>query len=232
MNNEIYLDRKETKDYQYDESIKTLRTNIQFSGRNLKVIMMTSSVPNEGKSEISFSLASSLAQLDKKVLLIDADIRKSVFVSRYHLGKAVDGLSQYLSGQKKAEEVIYKTNVTNLDMIFAGPFCPNPAELLEEPHFGMLLTKEREEYDYIIIDTPPMSNLIDGAIISQHCDGAVIVIESGAISYRILQKVKAQLSKSGCRILGAVLNKVNIHEGGYYHYYGKYREYYSYGKEE
>ena len=231
MSNEIRLNRFEVKDYQYEEAIKTLRTNIQFSGRNLKVIMMTSSVPNEGKSETSFSLASSLAQLDKKVLLIDADIRKSVFASRYHLGKTVDGLSQYLSGQKKMDEVVYQTNVPNLSMIFAGPFCPNPAELLEENLMGNLISRGREYYDYVIIDTPPMSNLIDGAVISQHCDGAVIVIESGAISYRILQKVKTQLSKSGCRILGVVLNKVNIHESGYYHYYGKYGEYYSYGKE-
>lgn len=232
MNNEIYLNRPEIDDYQYNEAMKTLRTNIQFSGRNLKVIMLTSSVPNEGKSETSFSLASSLAQLDKKVLLIDADIRKSVLVSRYHLGKAIDGLSQYLSGQKTMEEVVYKTNVPNLHMVFAGPFCPNPTELLEENALGNMINNARECYDYVIIDTPPMSNLIDGAIISQHCDGAVIVVESGSISYRILQKVKGQLEKSGCRILGVVLNKVNIRESGYYHYYGKYGEYYSYGNTE
>lgn len=232
MENEIRLERPEIKDYQYEEAFKTLRTNIQFSGRGLKVIMMTSSVPNEGKSETSFSLAEALAQLDKKVLLIDADIRKSVFVSRYHLGRSVDGLSQYLSGQRTLEEVLYKTNVKNLDMIFAGPFCPNPAELLEESSLGVLVQWARENYDYVIIDTPPMSSLIDGAIISQYCDGAVIVIESGGVSYRIIQKVRNQLSKSGCRILGVVLNKVDIQEGGYYHYYGKYGEYYSYGKEE
>ena len=83
----------------------------------------------------------------------------------------------------------------------------------------------------MVIDTPPMGNLIDGAIVARHCDGAVLVIESGAISFRLLQKVKAQLEKSGCRILGTVLNKVTVDHSGYYRYYGKYGRYGKYGKQ-
>ena len=231
MENKIRLSQYEVADYNYVEAIKTLRTNLQFSGSSIKVIMFTSSIPNEGKSETSFQLAASLAQLGKNVLLIDADIRKSVTVSRYQLDREVNGLSQYLSSQVSREEAIYETNVNGLEVMFAGPYSPNPAELLEEDMFTKLIKWARESYDYVVIDTPPMGNLIDGAIVARHCDGAVLVIESGAISFRLLQKVKAQLEKSGCRILGTVLNKVTVDHSGYYRYYGKYGRYGKYGKQ-
>ena len=127
--------------------------------------------------------------------------------------------------------IFYETNVNGLEVMFAGPYSPNPAELLEEDMFTKLIKWARESYDYVVIDTPPMGNLIDGAIVARHCDGAVLVIESGAISFRLLQKVKAQLEKSGCRILGTVLNKVTVDHSGYYRYYGKYGRYGKYGKQ-
>lgn len=227
---QVELKREMKDDYNYNESIKTLRTNIQFCGSNIRSIMFTSALPDEGKSDVSFSLAESLAQIGKKTIIIDADIRKSILVSRYQLRQEVCGLSQYLSGQKTLDEVIYDTNVENLSVIFAGPYSPNPAELLEEDLFARMMENLEGYYDYIIIDTPPMANLIDGAIIATHCDGAVIVIESGAISYRLEQKVKTQIEKSGCRILGAVLNKVDLHSEGYYSRYRKYGKYSRYGK--
>ena len=166
------------------------------------------------------------------MLLIDADIRKSVLVSRYQLEDEVCGLSQYLSGQKPLEEIRYATSVENLHMIFSGPYSPNPAELLEEELFGALIRQMRQEYDYLIIDTPPMGNLIDGAIVGRQCDGAVMVVESGAVSYRLEQRVKNQLEKSGCRILGVVLNKIDpeYNSYGYYTRYGKYGKYSRYEK--
>lgn len=231
MENKIRLSQYEVTDYNYVEAIKTLRTNIQFSGGSVRVVMLTSSISNEGKSEISFQLAASLAQLGKRVLLIDADIRKSVMVSRYRPDREVNGLSQYLSSQITREEAIYQTNVNGLEIMFAGPYSPNPAELLEEELFGSLLEWARETYDYVVIDTPPMGNLIDGAIVARQCDGVVMVIESGAISFRLLQKVKAQLEKSGCRILGTVLNKITVNRSRYYRYYGKYGRYGKDGKQ-
>ena len=230
MSQFVTLNRIMKDDYHYNEAIKTLRTNIQFCGSGIKTIMLTSSLPDEGKSDITFAMASSLAQIGKKVVMIDADIRKSVLVSRYQLEREVSGLSQYLSGQRSLENVIYDTNIENFSMIFAGPYSPNPAELLEESLFGDMISKLKERYDYIIVDTPPMGNLIDGAIVARQCDGAVMVIESGSISYRLDQRVKGQLEKSGCRILGVVLNKVNIERNGYYSkYYGKYGKYSKYG---
>lgn len=232
MRQTVALNRSMKDDYHYNEAIKTLRTNIQFCGNGIRVIMMTSSLPDEGKSDIAFALASSLTQIGKKVLLIDADIRKSVLVSRYQLEQEVYGLSQYLSGQKPLEEIRYSTSIENLHMIFSGPYSPNPAELLEEDLFGALIKQMRQEYDYVIIDTPPMGNLIDGAIVARQCDGAVMVVESGAVSYRLEQRVKNQLEKSGCRILGAVLNKIDLEYSsyGYYGRYGKYGKYSRYGK--
>ena len=231
MGQTLSLKNTGRKDYHYEEAVKTLRTNIQFCGNNLKTIMFTSSLPSEGKSDTTFAVAASFGSIGKKVLLIDGDIRKSVIVKRHEIQGNPCGLSQYLSGQKTAEEICYGTDVENLDIILAGPYSPNPSELLEDPLFKELLDRARLKYDYIIIDTPPMANLIDGAIIASLCDGAVIVINSGTISYHLVQKVKSQLEKSGCRILGAVLNRVGAdYDNGYYKkYYGKYYGRY-YGK--
>ena len=209
--------------YKFDEAMKTLRTNLIFCGSNVRTVMFTSTKPNEGKTEVAFSVAASMAQMGKKVLFVDTDIRKSVLLNRYHLSVAVKGLSEYLSGQTPIEDVVCETNVENLHVIFAGSTAPNSAELLEEASFGTLLKEARAEYDYIIIDTPPVGTVIDGAVVGKQCDGVAIVTESGAVSYRALQKVKEQMERSGCRILGVVLNKVNVNKGSYYNtYYHKY----------
>jgi capsular exopolysaccharide synthesis family protein len=228
--NLVNLNRDMKDDYNYNEAIKTLRTNLQFCGSDIRTIMFTSALPDEGKSDISFATALSMTQIGKRVLLIDADIRKSILASRYQIKEEICGLSQFLSGQKRLENIIYNTNVSRLQVIFAGPYSPNPSELLEDKHFSWLLKIIRPYYDYIIIDTPPMANLIDGAIVARQCDGAVMVIESGAISYRLEQKVMAQIEKSGCRVLGAVLNKVDIHDKSYYGKYGRNGKYSKYGK--
>ena len=117
-------------------------------------------------------------------------------------------------------------------MIFAGPVAPNPSELLEGKLFAHLVERLSQRYDYILIDTPPMASVIDAAIVGGVCDGAILVIEDGAVGYRTAQKVKAQLEKSGSRVLGAVLNKVEMKKGKYYSYdkYGKYSKYGRYGK--
>ncbi|MCD8369686.1 MAG: CpsD/CapB family tyrosine-protein kinase [Clostridiales bacterium] len=229
-NHIVRLSREIKEDYDYNEAIKTFRTNIQFCGSSVRTVMCTSAMPDEGKSDISFALAQSLAQISRRTLLIDTDIRKSVLVTRYHLEQEVSGLSQYLSGQKSIADIIYETNQENLSVIFAGPYSPNPAELLEEPLFGELLAYAREHYDYVVLDTAPLGGLIDAAIVARHCDGAVMVIEADAISRRLEQRVKDQLEKSGCRILGVVLNKVNIHHNRYYGKYGKYGHYGKYSK--
>ena len=232
----MFLKRKEL-DYRSNEAYKTLRTNLQFCGDDIKVLTLTSCTPNEGKSNVSFNLAASFAEAGKKVLLVDADLRKSVLAGRYKVGKVENGLSHYLSGQADLEDTICQTNIDNFDIIFAGSYCPNPAELLEHNRFSDLIGKMRDEYDYIIIDTPPLGSVIDSAIVAKISDGAILIIEANAISYRFAQKVKEQLERAGCRILGAVINKVQFDSKkyGYYgNYYGKYygKYYGNYGKNE
>lgn len=212
-------------DYISDEAYKLLRTNIQFSGNDIKIICVTSSLPNEGKSSVSFHLAVSFAESEKKVIYIDADLRRSVFIGRYKPNQSVLGLSHYLSGQNTMDEIVYETNIDNLDMIFAGPLPPNPAELLGNDNFIDLLSVLRLEYDYIVIDTPPLGNVIDSAIVAKHCDGVVIVVEANTVSYKMVQKVMKQLEKGNSRILGAVLNKVDKRSGGYQHYGNRYKKY-------
>ena len=229
----ISLIREMKDDYNYNESIKTLRTNIQFCGSNIHTIMFTSAMPDEGKSDVAFAAASSLAQIGKHVVFIDADIRKSVLVSRYQLTEEVSGLSQYLSGQKGMKEILYDTNLENLSVIFAGPYSPNPAELLGGKNFRSVLNALRKVYDYVIVDTPPVLIGVCSAIGVQICDGSIMVIESGVISYRFAQEVKSQLERSNCPLLGVVLNKVDMQKQAYGKYgkYGQYK-YGEYGQEE
>ena len=210
-------------DYRSKEAFKMLRTNIDFTGSDLKVICITSCTPNEGKSNISFEVAKSYAQCGKKVLLVDADLRKSVMRQRHKRGKVRLGLVNYLAGQCEFEEALCETDEKNLYMIFSGPVPPNPSELLGSRKFTQMIQSTREEYDMIIVDTPPLGSVIDAAVVSKCCDGAVIVIAAGNVSYRFARKVKEQMDVAGCRILGCVLNKVNLSGKSYYgKYYGKY----------
>mgnify|MGYP000458871593 CR=1 FL=1 len=114
--------------YFYEEALKTLRTNIQFAGADIKTILVTSCFPNEGKSDVVFQLAKEMGMAGKKTVLLDADIRKSVLVQRYLVDSDVKGLSQYLSGQAPVRDILYGTNYENMDVIFAGPMAPNPSD--------------------------------------------------------------------------------------------------------
>lgn len=227
MEQKVIMKDPKKSDYFYEESIKTLRANIQFSGKNKKVILFTSCYPNEGKSDITFSLSQEMGKMGKRVLLIDADIRKSSYIKRYDVKEKVRGLSQYLSGQIDKMWITYQTNMENVDIIFAGPTAPNSSELLGDTAFDELLDEKREIYDYIFIDTPPIGTIIDAAVVAEKCDGSVLVIENEAVSCRVAQKVKNQLERSGCTILGAVLNKVDMKKSKYYSsYYGRRGRYY------
>ena len=207
----------------WQESYKALRSNIIFSGTDIKVIGITSCQPDEGKSSISLNLAVSMAELGKRVIFLDGDLRKSVLLGRYRINKPIKGLTHYLSGLNSIEDIIYSANVDNLHLIFSGQIPPNPSELLDSKGFSVLISYLRENYDYIFIDTPPLGVVIDAAIIAKNCDGMALVIEANAINYKFAQKVQAQLEKTGTKILGVILNKVDMSEKGYYgEYYGKY----------
>ena len=169
----------------------------------------------------------------KHVLLVDTDMRKSVIVQEYSVKNAnhkqILGLSYYLSGQNKLDEVLYRTNLPHVDIVFAGRSVPNPTEILGKKYFTDLLAYGRENYDYVLIDCAPVTAAIDAVLVAHYCDGAVLVIAQGDASSRAVLDAKQQLENSGVRILGAVLNKVRMEGSRYGHYYGKYYGNY-YGK--
>ncbi len=211
------------KDYRSNEAYKTLRTNLEFSGSDNKAIVLTSSTPNEGKSTVSIGLALALVESGKRVLFVDADLRKSVLVGRHRVTEEVKGLSHYLSGQADLNDVICRTQEAGLFVIFAGVVPPNPSELLGQKRFAHLIENAKANYDYVIIDAPPLGSVIDAAVISKVCDASVLVVAAKSVSYKFVRTVKEQLEKTGCPILGVVLNKVDMKQNKYYgKYYGNY----------
>ena len=226
----VMTDPRKT-DSLYEEAIKTLRTNLQFAGRSIQVILVTSCYPNEGKSDIAFQLAREIVNMGKRVVYLDADMRKSMLVSRYQVKqKGITGLSHYLCGQADPKYLCYETNYPNVEIVFAGRSVPNPSELLEDEAMGNLMQSLRMNHDYVIVDAPPILSVSDPLILAKCCDGALLVIESKKVSYKVLQRAKKQLETTGCKLLGAALNKVDLKQDTYYSkYYGHYGYYKGYG---
>ncbi|MBQ1877548.1 MAG: polysaccharide biosynthesis tyrosine autokinase [Erysipelotrichaceae bacterium] len=217
-------------DYSGAEAFKTLRTNLKFCGDDKRVIAITSCWENEGKSSVTLNLAISLAEAGEKVIMVDADMRKSVLVGVTRVNEEVNGLTHYLSRQSSLSDTVCVTNIENLHMLFAGPTPPNPTELLGSKYFHAMIEALKKAYDYVLIDTPPVGMVIDAAIIARECDGVMIVVQSGGESYKFVREVKEQLDKTQCPVLGVVLNKVDYSKEGYYGKYGRYGKYGKYGK--
>ncbi len=212
------------------ESLRALRTNIQFCGDDVRVILFTSTVADEGKSTCVLDLARSMGEAGQRVLVIDTDMRKSVIMSEYGVRSSnhseLFGLSHLLSGQNTLSQCVYQTNMPQVDIIFAGRSVPNPTEILGKKYFTDLLRSARKHYNYVLIDCAPVTAAIDAVLISHFCDGAVLVIEQGRVSSRLIADTKRQLESSGVRILGVVLNKVQMESSHYGKYYGKYYGHY------
>lgn len=218
----ITIERIDKMSVYRKESYKTLRTNIEFTGKDVKVISVTSCMPNEGKSNVALNVALSLTETGKKILFIDADMRKSTLIGRYRIKNAKKGLSHYLSGQCTEEEALGETNIEGLHMILSGTVPPNPSELLSGDIFSEYLKRSREKYDYVIIDCPPLGSVVDALIPGKLSDGVVLIVEAEVTGYKMAQRIKKQLEMAGCKILGVVLNKANIRGDIYYRdYYGK-----------
>lgn len=208
--------------YFVQEATKVLRTNMQFCGQDTKAIVITSCGENEGKSTIALQLAASLADLGKQVLLIDADMRKSVMAGRNTSARRPVGLSEVLNGMVRLKDSLCRVGDTSLHILFAGQYPPNPVELLSGEYFSILLEEARKVYDYIIVDTPPLGLVIDAAVIAPRCDGTMLVVDTGSVRYGRAREVVDQLQKGGCKILGAVLNNVRKTNSAYKYRKGVY----------
>ena len=219
---ELFLTMPYEEDWQTKEAFKTLRTNLLFCGSDIKAVGITSCDENEGKSTISMGLCTNLAQIGKKVVLVDCDLRKSVLASRYRIEDEIVGLSHYLSGQATREEVIYKTNVEHMDMILAGIVPPNPTELLGHPRFAELIAELKEIYDYVILDTPPLGKVVDGAVVAPVADGVAVVVAANVTSRKFVERILTQLDRTGAKFLGIVVNMVSRKSSkyGYGYSYG------------
>lgn len=201
------------------ESYRALRTSILLSTASHapQVLLVTSSQPNEGKTSISLNLSLSLAQRGGRVLIIDGDLRRPAIAKQFGMVNE-KGLSSILAGVHKLDEALQSTErAPSLWVLPAGPYPPNPAELLSSSRMRELLSELRERFDYLVVDTPPSLILTDATILSTLVDGVILVVESGVTSRAALTRTYRILTSAGGRVLGVVLNKVNLRYDWYYH---------------
>jgi len=202
------------------EAYRTLRTNIQFSSvdRHIKTMVITSSGPGEGKSTIISNLAISMALTEKKVLLIDSDLRKPRIHCIFNTDNSC-GLTTVLAEAMDYKDCIVHTDIKGLDILTSGPIPPNPVELLGSNKMKKFLETIAEEYDIVLLDTPPVGVLTDGAVVSTKCDGVILVCAIGQTKIKDAVHSKEHLQKVNANILGAVMNKVPIDKTSFYKYY-------------
>jgi polysaccharide biosynthesis transport protein len=212
------------------DGFRMIRSNVRFFAldRPLSTIMVTSAVPGEGKTTITVNLAVASAQGEKKVIIIDADIRKSSLHKYFKLPRT-PGLTNILAEDLDLASAIQHTSIASLDLISGGSTSPNPVELLESQRMQKLLAELKKRYDYIIIDTPPMGTMPDAVVLSSTMDGVLLVVAANATPKPQLQKMIRILTFSKARVLGTILNKIDYRKHGDYYYYYSYR--YKYGED-
>lgn len=205
------------------EAYRTLRTNVQFSSFDKKVqtICITSSGPGEGKSTVASNLAVVTAESGKKTILIDCDQRKSRLHKIFGLPNTI-GLSDLLAGEVTFDEAVQKTKVENLIVLTSGTKPPNPSELLASEKMKNFINSLKEKCDSIILDTPPVLMVTDAQLLASYTDGYLLVVSSGEVDRNAAIKSKELLEKVNAKILGVVLNKLQVSGKGYYGYYHHY----------
>lgn len=204
------------------EQYRTVRTNITFSvpDKELQTLVFTSASPGEGKSTTASNLAFTFASEGKRVLLIDADMRKPTVHYTFHLTNTL-GLSNLLTRKAALQDVIKDSGTDNLHIITCGPIPPNPAELLGSKTMDQVLEELKKVYDLIIFDAPPVLAVTDSQILANKCEGTVIVISAGSTEKESVIKTIDLLSSSKAHIIGTVLNNFKLgKEHNYYQYYG------------
>lgn len=205
------------------EAYRTLRTNIQYSSfdDDIKTIVITSSGPGEGKSTTASNLAVSMSQYDKKVLLIDCDLRKPTIHKKFNISNT-NGLSNFLVGEVGFDEAAFTYN-DNLTILSSGNIPPNPSEMIASKKMKNFIAVLKQRFDFIIIDAPPVIAVTDAQILSTITDGVILVTAYGQAEKEAVKKAKELLDKVKANIIGAVMTKVEMNRGkgyGYYYYYG------------
>lgn len=219
--------KKGTSNYYYGskssvaEAFRTLRTNIQFSSidNTVKMIMVTSPSPNEGKTFVASQLAMSIALTNAKVLLLDCDLRNPS-IKLYYPEKTNMGVVNMVVNRMPVEDVIYKDEQFKaLDVINCGPIPPNPSELLGSERMKELLAGLKDRYDYIVVDSAPVGIVTDAQILSTYVDGTIVVVEAEMTKKQELKDALEKLEAVSSNVLGCVINKVEMKRSRYGSYY-------------
>jgi capsular exopolysaccharide synthesis family protein len=222
----------DTSNHVFSEAIRTLRTSIQLldmSG-DKKVIMVTSSVPKEGKTTVSINLAFAMGQIGK-TLLIDTDLRKPAIAKRFGMPGFQPGIANLVSGTHSLDECLCNDVASNIDVITAGSATPNPQELLMNDNFKKVIKQLREQYEHIIIDTAPIQAVSDAIIVSESADMLFHVVKADATNEKIVSSGLERFMRVGKRIDGVILNQVDVKKAGNGYAYTGYYDKYGYGSE-
>ena len=190
-------------------AVDTLYANIRFSDLDgdLRSIVVTSSVPNEGKSTVSILLAEAMAKSGMKTLLLECDLRRRSLAGMLNAHPDGAGLFAVLSGQVRLPEAVVNTRQQNLRFLDAEPNIPTPGDLLDSDRFSRLLASLERSFDYVVIDTPPLGAFVDAAILAARADATLLVVREGLARRSELAAAKNQLDKAGARLLGIVMNR-------------------------
>ncbi|MGM9946109.1 MAG: CpsD/CapB family tyrosine-protein kinase [Lysinibacillus sp.] len=206
------------------EQFRTIRTNIKFAvpDTDLKTILVTSSTPGEGKSTNAANLGVVFAQEGKKVLIVDADMRKPTLHHTFGIFNTV-GLSTVLSRQNEFNCAIQETPIVGLFVLPSGPIPPNPTELLSSKTFDTFIEEMKNNYDIIIFDAPPLLSVSDAQVLSHKCDGTLLIIHSNVAEKEDVLKAQSILATSQAKVLGVILNNYKMPRSRkyYYQYYEK-----------
>lgn len=202
------------------EQYRTIRTNIQFStvDEAIRSIVVTSAAPGEGKTTTVSNLAVVFAQQGKKVLLIDADLRKPTTHYTFQLLNT-KGLTNVLTKQIHFHEAVQETVMENLNILTSGPIPPNPSELLASNAMKQLLEEAYKLYDLVLFDSPPILAVTDAQVLANLSDGSIMVTSSGFTDKDAAVKAKELLENAKSKLLGAILNNKQVNEKSYYYYY-------------
>ncbi|KGX93919.1 tyrosine protein kinase [Pontibacillus halophilus JSM 076056 = DSM 19796] len=205
------------------EQYRTIRTNLQFASvdNELRSLLITSTGPSEGKSLTSGNLATTFAQQGKKVLLIDADLRKPTAQYTFRVPN-VKGLSNYLvTKDSTLTDLVHQTEIEHLDVLPSGPIPPNPSEILGSKAMVRLLEEALELYDQVVVDAPPVLAVTDAQILANLVDGVLMVVRSKQTDNEAAIKAKKLLDAGNSKLLGVVLNDKEAKSSNYYYYYGQ-----------
>ena len=200
-------------------AVKTLFANIRFASVDdpIKGVVVTSSVPDEGKTTISLELAKTMAEAGKEVLLVECDMHHRTLASRLSLHSHA-GLYAVLAGQERMEDVVMETSTKGLWFLDAEPQIPNPADILASRRFGQFVRQLKGSYDFVVFDTPPISAVVDAAVVGSVADATLLVVRQNFVRRDAVVASYEQLKKAGANVIGTVMNYCDGGAGDYYYY--------------